>query len=91
MLNAVWMADAIVLGSKYLAVSIVSTYSDKHRSVSHNMCLNLTFWLHEFLSRSRHCMIHLHIKKKKNPTSERSKLRRALKGILKENHKIKWA
>lgn len=65
MLSAVWMADVIVLGGKYLTATIVSTYSDKRRSISHNMCLNLTFWLHDFLSRSRHCWIHLHIKKKK--------------------------
>lgn len=37
------------------------TLSHERRSISHNMCLNLTYWLCDLLPRSRHCWIHLHI------------------------------
>lgn len=78
---------------------LAASTANERRSISRNMCLNLTYWLGDLLPRrSRHCWIHLHIPKEKKKQKKQNKsnvcaLRAParLKGTFKENPEIKWA
>lgn len=89
-LSALWI---VMWGETVGGCTTCCLCSCERRSISHNMCLNLTYWLCDLLPRNRHCWIHLHIQKRGEKNSNVCTLRAParLKGTFKGNHKIKWA